>query len=118
LGAGSSRFSELKFTCRIAQTEEGLVFESDSDEPCINGWHCQCAILGPGDQIALRGHRLIVEAPGLQYAACMALLPPVPTPAVDITQTPDTAAHRGIWWLIVAAAALALIIALILYFHG
>lgn len=118
LGADTRHFGELPFACRVAQTVEGLVFESDSATPSVNGWHCRRAKLAPNDQIALGEHRLIVEAPGLQYAAYVASLPPPAPAASDEADTADDPQHTGIWWLIAAAAVLAAIIALFLYFHG
>ncbi|MGH8145247.1 MAG: FHA domain-containing protein [Rhodanobacteraceae bacterium] len=118
LGADTRCFGELPFACRIAQTADGLVFESDSATPSVNGWHCRRAKLAPNDQITLGEHRLIIEAPGLQYAAYVASLPPPEPAAVNEPNTAEDSQHTGIWWLIAAAAVLAVIIALFLYFHG
>lgn len=119
MGAGSRHFGELGFACRVAQTAAGLVFESDNAKPRVNGWRCQRALLTCNDQISLGEHRLVVEAPGLQYASRLAEFPPPPAPAaVEAEAPPEGVPHDGIWWLIAAAAVLAAIIALILYFHG
>lgn len=119
LGADTGYFGELPFASRIAQTADGLVFESDNPTPRVNGWHCRRAKLAPNDQITLGEHRLVVEAPTLQYAAYVASLPPPAAPAaIDEPDTADDPQHTGIWWLIAAAAVLAAIIALFLYFHG
>lgn len=120
LGAGTRHFGELPYACRIERTPGSLLFDSDGAQPRVNGWHCQRAVLGAGDQIALGEHRMVVEAPGLQYAAHMALLPaaPVPAAATDSNVNPEPAdsSQIGIWGLILAAALLAAVIALILYF--
>jgi hypothetical protein len=116
LGAGSRHFGDLAYGCRVAQTAAGLVFESESTAPRINGWHCSRARLAHGDQIVLGEHRLVVEAPALQYAAHLASLPPPPVVATQ-EPDPDPSPHTEIWWLIAAATLLAAIIALFLYFR-
>lgn len=119
LGTGTRHFGELPYSCRIEKAPGSLLFASDGAQPRINGWHCQRAALGAGDQITLGEHRLLVEAPGVQYAAHMALLPAAPRPvAIDSTVEPEPAERSqvGIWGLILAAAVLAAAIALILYF--
>ncbi len=117
LGAGSRYFGELAYGCRIAQYAEELIFESDSAAPRINGWRCNRVRLSPGDQIVLGEHRLVVEAPGLQYAAHLASLPPPPVAVAEAPFAPPASAPTEIWWLIAAAALLAVIIALFLYFR-
>ena len=115
LGAGSRHFGELSYACRVVQTEDGLIFESESAAPRINGWRCQRVRLSPGDQVVLGEHRFVVEAPGLQYAA-QAVVEPVPgapTPGPE----PDDSPHTEIWWLIAAAVVLAGLITLFLYFR-
>lgn len=115
LGAGTRHFGELAYGCRVAQAGGGLVFESASMAPRINGWHGNRVRLSPGDQIVLGEHRLVVEAPGLEYAAHVASLPPPPAPKP--APPPDDSAHTEIWWLIAAAAVLAVLIAFFLYFR-
>jgi len=115
LGAGTRHFSELGYACRIALSADGLVFESDSAVPLVNGWRCNRVRLSPGDQVALGEHRLVVEAPGLQYAAHVASLP-LP-PVVEPAPRSDDSSSTGIWWLIAAAAVLAVLIAFFLYFR-
>ncbi|MBS0382682.1 MAG: FHA domain-containing protein [Proteobacteria bacterium] len=115
LGAGARYFGELACACRIAQGPDGLVFESDSATPRVNGWRCQRARLAHGDQIVLGEHRLIVEAPGLQYAAHVAALPP--TPVARPAPEPEPPAQGEVWWLIAAAVLLAMLIAFFLYFR-
>lgn len=115
IGAGSRYFGELSCRCHVAQDADGLILESESDIPRVNGWRCRRTKLASGDQIVLGEHRLVVEAPALQYAAHVAALP---TPAVTrAVPEPDASTHTEIWWLIVAAATLAVIIALALYFR-
>lgn len=116
LGAGGRYFGELAYGCRVAQDGEGLIFESGSAVPRVNGWRCGRVRLSPGDQIVLGEHRLVVEAPDLQYAAHLASLPPPPIVA-EPPPEPQVSASTEIWWLIAAAALLAAIIALSLYFR-
>lgn len=116
LGAGSRHFGDLPYGCRVVQHAEGLVFESESMEPRVNGWRCNRVHLSAGDQIVLGEHRLAVEAPGLQYAAHLASWPPPPMVAQPRPE-PDASPHTEIWWLIAAAALLAALIALFLYFR-
>jgi len=117
LGAGSRHFGELAYACCVTEDAEGLVFESESAAPRVNGWRCSRVRLSPGDQIVLGEHRLVVEAPGLQYAAHLASLPPPPVVAAEAPPAPQASAPTEIWWLIAAAALLAMIIALFLYFR-
>lgn len=118
LGADTRHFGELAYDCRIARTADGLLFESDGTSVRVNGWCCRSAQLAANDQITLDEHRLIVEAPGLQYAAYVAALPASRAEFIDQPDPADDSQHTGVWWLIVAAAVLAAIIALFLYFHG
>lgn len=113
LGAGSMTFGDLDYACRVTQTADGMVFESDRSTACVNGWHCARARLAHGDQIVLGQHHLVVEAPGLEYGAHIAALPPAPR----VVPEPDDAPQTEIWWLIAAAAVLAAVIALLLYFR-
>lgn len=116
LGIGSRHFGDLGYACRVFQDAAGLIFESESAAPRVNGWRCHRVRLSPGDQIVLGEHRLVVEAPGLQYAAHLASLPPPPA-AEEPEPEPDDSPHTEIWWLIAAAALLAVLIALFLYFR-
>jgi hypothetical protein len=119
LGAGTRYFGALPYSCRIERSSGNLLFASDGAQARINGWHCQRAVLGAGDQITLGEHRLLVEAPGLQYAAHVASLPAAPHPAAVVSPLEPERAEPpqvGIWGLILAAAVLATVIALILYF--
>lgn len=114
LGAGTPYFADLGYGCRVVQAAGRLVFESDSAAPRVNGWRCSRARLLPGDQIVLGEHRLVVEAPGLQYAERAVPLP-APRPAETMSE-PAAAPPTEVWWLIAAGAVLAGIIALFLYF--
>lgn len=116
LGAGSRTFADLDQACRIFRSDHGLIFETASPDFRVNGWPRLRAALGHGDQIALGGHRLLVEAPGLQFATHLASLPP-PVPRDNRQVVPDDAPRSEIWWLIGAAAILAGVIALFLYFR-
>ncbi|HEX7348589.1 MAG TPA: FHA domain-containing protein [Rhodanobacteraceae bacterium] len=115
LGAGTRYGGSLAHTCRVAQTVDGLWFETDGDDACVNGWPCRRARLAAGDQLVVGGQHFIVEAPADEYAARMAALPPPPPP--PLPEVVDDGPHTEVWWLIVAAAALAAIIALFLYFR-
>jgi len=115
LGTGSRYFGELSYACRVVQTGDGLIFESESAAPRVNGWRCQRARLSPDDQIVLGEHRFVVEAPGLQ---CVAHAIAQPAPVAPIVEPePDDSPHTEIWWLIVAAVVLAGLIAFFLYFR-
>lgn len=118
LGVGSRHFPELAYACKVLLGDAGLLFESTSAAPRVNGWRCERAWLSPGDQIALGEHRLVVEAPGLQHAAHVASLPPAPPPApVAVAPVQGDPQQTGIWWLIAAATVLAAVIAFFLYFR-
>lgn len=119
LGAGSRHFGELAYSCRIACAPEGLLFRSESASPRVNGWHCKSARLHAGDQITLGEHRLVVDAPGLEYAERVAAMPPpAPPPKVVAPSIPHgDSAHAEVWWLLAAAVLLAGLIALLLYFR-
>lgn len=114
LGAGTPQFGELEYGCRVVQAAGQLVFESDSTAPRVNGWRCSRVRLLPGDQIVLEEHRLVVEAPGLQYAERVVPLP-APRPAEPMPEV-AAAPPTEVWWLIAAGAVLAGVIALFLYF--
>lgn len=116
LGAGSRHFCDLAYGCRVTQGLSGLEFASDSATPRVNGWHCKSAMLAAGDQITLGEHRLVVEAPGLEYASHVALLPPAPPPPAPVA-VEDDSPHTEVWWLIGAALLLAALIAMFLYFR-
>lgn len=115
LGAGTRYAGELGHACRVVQTADGVWFEADGDDACVNGWPCRRARLAAGDQLVLGGHHFIVEAPASEYAAHIAALPPLPPP--PLPEVVDDGPHTEVWWLIVAAAVLAAIIALFLYFR-
>jgi hypothetical protein len=117
LGAGSQHFGDLPYACRVAWISGRLVFESDSNLPRINGWRRNRVALAPNDQIVLGEHRLLVEAPGLQYARHLSSLPPptVKAPETSARESPPPATE--IWWLIAAAVAIAALISLFLYFR-
>ncbi len=116
LGAGSRHFGELAYRCRVILDDAGLVFESESTAARVNGWRCNRRIrLRADDQVVLGEHRLVVEAPAMQYASHVASLPPgAPTPPEP---EPGNVVHGEIGWLIGAALVLAAIIAMFLYFR-
>ncbi|MDE2272458.1 MAG: hypothetical protein KGJ94_10830, partial [Xanthomonadaceae bacterium] len=112
----SRHFGELAYRCRVILNDAGLVFESESATARVNGWRCNRRIrLRADDQVVLGEHRLVVEAPAMQYASHAASLPPVaPTPREP---EPGDVVHGQIGWLIGAALVLAAIIAMFLYFR-
>lgn len=115
LGAGCRDFYELAYTCRVARVDAGLVFESDSAVPRVNGWRRNRVWLAAGDQIVLGECRLLVEAPGLQRIEPVAAAPvqaPEPPQVVEVEE-----ASTATWWLIASAALVALVIAVLLYFR-
>ncbi|HEX7370090.1 MAG TPA: FHA domain-containing protein [Rhodanobacteraceae bacterium] len=115
LGMGSRHFGDVPYACRVAQVDGAVVFEADSAAPRINGWRCSRARLAHDDQIVLGEHRLLVEAPVLQHAARV-IEPPPPVAALP-EPVQDDSPHAEVWWLIAAAAVLAALIALFLYFR-
>lgn len=115
LGSGTRHFGGAGCGCRIVQVADGLVLETDGAQVYVNGWPCRRVRLSHGDQIVFGEHRLVVEAPGMEYAAHLASLPLPPAPEPE--PVPDDATHTEIWWLVAAAAALAVVIAALLYFR-
>ncbi|HJP98760.1 MAG TPA: FHA domain-containing protein [Rhodanobacteraceae bacterium] len=116
LGMGTRNFSDLPYACRVGLASGRLLFESGSNLPRINGWRRNRIALAPNDQIVLGEHRLVVEAPGMQYARHQSSLPPPearPQAPPPVVPPPVT----EIWWLIAAAAVIAAIISLFLYFR-
>ena len=98
----------------------------DSEFTTVNGVLVRDAILSPGDQIAIDGHRFLLEAPGLpargqegvRGAGAMAhtqTMKSVKAPGSydaakddhDPTQSPPSTDPGALWWLIAAAAVLA-----------
>lgn len=117
LGLGSRYFTDLPYACRVAWVSGRLLFESGSNLPRINGWRRDRVALAPGDQIVLGEYRLVVEAPGLQYARHLSSLPPPAPPPAEPPVAVEAAPPAEIWWLIAAAVAIAAIISLFLYFR-
>jgi pSer/pThr/pTyr-binding forkhead associated (FHA) protein len=101
----------------------------------VNGVTLKDAVLHPGDQIAFEQHRFVLEAPGLPARGTVAFAP-VPRVGQGTTQTmqavraplsspaaspapvePEAAPSRfNFWWLISAAAAIAVGLVLILVY--
>ena len=98
----------------------------DSEFTTVNGVPVRDAVLSPGDQIVIDGHRFLLEAPGLPVrghagvrgAGAMAhtqtmksVKAPGPyAPAStneEPAETPPPADPGALWWLIAAAAVLA-----------
>lgn len=108
------------------------------EDTLVNGVRVKDALLNSGDQLAFEQHRFVVEAPGLlaptrRHDATP--LPPVPNNTQTMRAVPasasgapqlvkgaaNTAASatsrpRTVWWLILAAAALATVITLLLIY--
>ncbi len=118
MGAGSDCFGELAFTCRVYWSAATLAMDADGDGALVNGWACRHARLDPGDQLVLGAHRLLVEAPGLEFARHQALLPPPVAAPVRAAPLRARSVRAEIAWLLLAALVLAAGIALLLYFHG
>ncbi|HEX7813791.1 FHA domain-containing protein [Dyella sp.] len=77
----------------------------------INGVEVNQAALQPGDQIGIAMHRFVVDAPGMEDEP---EIPPYIPPRDHLPE--EEAGPRGeVWWLIVTAAVIALIIALVLF---
>lgn len=79
--------------------------------PRVNGHPAASAWLRDGDQIALGGQRYLVAAPAdaARQDAMHSFVPP------EAAQPEDTAGpRREVWWLLLTAAAIALVLALLL----
>ncbi|OGT54822.1 MAG: hypothetical protein A3E01_19120 [Gammaproteobacteria bacterium RIFCSPHIGHO2_12_FULL_63_22] len=110
----------------------------DSEFTTVNGVPVRDAVLSPGDQIVIDGHRFLLEAPGLpargqagvRGAGAMAhtqTMKSVKVPGPYTTaanpdepaDTPPPADPGALWWLIAAAAVLAAAMtALLVYSPG
>lgn len=96
----------------------------------VNGVVVENAVLHPADQVIVGPHRFVVEAPGLPPRGGGVLSPrqrpitqaisAVPTPPpVPARAEPEPAPSRGrfnAWWLLLAAAAIAVVLAGILIY--
>jgi len=77
----------------------------------VNGVQVGHAALQPGDQIGVAMHRFVIDAPGMESEP---EIPPYTPPTQHLPE--DDAGPRGeVWWLIVTAAVIALIIAMVLF---
>lgn len=97
------------------------------DGAVVNGIALKSAVLHPGDQIAFEQHRFVLEAPGLPPRGNVAFAPApragmgttqtmqaiqveVPQPATAPAAKPAAGESRfNYWWLLGAAAAIALV---------
>ncbi len=82
----------------------------------VNGIQVRDARLHPGDQLGFGRHQFVVEAPGLAGRGDVSA--PAPDETVVAAATADdgrSGASGGIWWLIGAAALIALALVLLLH---
>lgn len=88
---------------------------------CVNGVRVRAAIVYPGDQLAFGRNHFVIEAPGLpQRGEDATEVARAITETLDVVPAGGVAAARrraqgGVWWLIGAAALIALAFALVLY---
>lgn len=77
----------------------------------LNGLPVQAAILHPGDQLTLGGHRFMLEAPGLALRSADLAPAEAETPGASAETPPQSSPPEtgrfGAWWLLIAAAAIA-----------
>ena len=85
------------------------------DGMTVNGVRVRNAIVYPGDQLAFERSHFIVEAPGMPLRGERAAAAPVSAVHVHAHGEPATPARGAIWWLISAAALIA--IGLVLVIH-
>jgi hypothetical protein len=101
----------------VLRWEEGELVLDGSRVPArhavrVNGVKVVRASLQPGDQIGLAAHRFVLDGPGWSAEPVVVM----PEPEVDETLPEEAAGPRGeVWWLILTAAILALLIALVLF---
>lgn len=102
--------------CRLTCSDAGAVVECADSAVRINGWRCSRSSVHPGDQIVLGEQRLVVESPGTRHPP---RLPPRPetAPASAAGGVPEAHSPVDAWWLIAAAAVVAALIALFLYYR-
>ncbi|HEY0179951.1 MAG TPA: FHA domain-containing protein [Dokdonella sp.] len=86
----------------------------------VNGVRVASAILHPGDQIAFERSHFVVEAPGLPLRGASAgrNAPPITETLDAVRDEHDdagAASQHAIWWLIGAAALIALVLFLIIH---
>lgn len=99
----------------LTQVDDAIYLREidDSGGAVINGVPVRSAVVHPGDQIAFERSHFIVEAPGLPLRGDHPSPHADPaTGAVDAVGAgdagPSPSAQHGIWWLIGAAALIAL----------
>jgi pSer/pThr/pTyr-binding forkhead associated (FHA) protein len=101
----------------VLRWEEGELVLDGSRVPArhavrVNGVKVVRASLQPGDQIGLAAHRFVLDGPGWSAEPVVVM----PEPEVEETLPEEAAGPRGeVWWLILTAAILALLIALVLF---
>ena len=118
----------------VIESSGDSIFLRDLDSKsgtAVNGVQVHNAILHPGDQIAFERNRFVLEAPGLPMRNELSVPATANAPSPNITQTmkairlPDASTStpsdaknersnkNDIWWLIIAAALIALGLALL-----
>lgn len=113
----------------LHQERVSLRAEAPGNTLKVNGVVVEDAILHPGDQLVVEPHRFVIEAPGLPPRGGRSLsprqrpitqaIPAVPVPPSTPSRSEPEAPPRGrfnAWWLLAAAAAIALALAGILIY--
>lgn len=116
---------EARIAPRHAQIESGesviCLRELDgSGGACVNGILVRNAILHPGDQLTFGRSQFVIEAPGFPLRGeavgnARAITEPVEAVSAGDDKEASDRSQGGIWWLIGAAAVIALAFALLIY---
>jgi pSer/pThr/pTyr-binding forkhead associated (FHA) protein len=101
-------------TCvSIVRRDDGMHLHAvqlpDTCVLCVNGLPVRETPLHDGDQIAIGPHRFVLDA-----CVTQAPEPLVPEPQPELPEN-DAGPRREVWWLILTAAVLALVIAVLLF---
>ena len=105
------------------ETSEDAIWLRDIGSPdgsLVNGIRVRNAVIHPGDQLTFERSQYVVEAPGLPLRGAVAIDPAraitEPHQALPAAEAGDDAASQGaIWWLIGAAALIALGLVLLIH---
>jgi pSer/pThr/pTyr-binding forkhead associated (FHA) protein len=99
--------------CELSLDAAGV--RLDAEAPIVvNGSPRKRALLQAGDQLALGEHRFVLEAPGLQ-AAVLAAREQEYDPAPELVVVAPRHSRAEVWWLLGTAAAVAAVIAVLLW---